>query len=164
MRGVVGRTVEEDVTGADANRATVRRFLDEVLNGRNVEALDEIAAEDYLDHAAFPGQAPGRQGLRRRIAYLVAALDPHWTLYEFIAEGDLVVARWTLAGTQHGEFLGIQPTGREFTLKVIELYRVRHGWMSEHWNVVDMLGLYQQVGLAPGVAAPTEWERMAIPH
>ena len=95
--------------------------------------------------------------MKRRISYLMAALDPHWTLHEFIVEGDRVVARWTLAGTQRGEFLGIQPTGRQFTLRVIELYRVRDGWMAEHWNVVDMLGFYQQVGLAPGAAAPMRW-------
>jgi predicted ester cyclase len=55
-----------------------------------------------------------------------------------------------MTGTQRGEFLGIQPTGKEFTLKVIELYRVRDGRMVEHWNVVDMFGLYQQLGLIPG--------------
>ena len=49
-----------------------------------------------------------------------------------------------------GEFLGIQPTGRRFTLKVIEQYRVEGGRMAEHWNVVDMFGLFQQLGLIPG--------------
>jgi predicted ester cyclase len=133
----------------EANKAIVRRYMDQVLNGRHVDALDEIAAEDYIDHAAFPGQVPGRQGMKYRISYLLAALDPYWTAHDFIAEGDLVVSRWSLAGTQRGEFLGIRPTGREFTLKVIELYRVKDGKMAEHWNVVDMFGLYQQLGLIP---------------
>jgi predicted ester cyclase len=84
---------------------------------------------------------------QRRIAYLLAALDPHWTAHDFIAEGHLVVARWSLSGTHRGEFLGLQPTGREFTLKVIEVYRLKDEKMAEHWNVVDMLGLCQQLGL-----------------
>jgi predicted ester cyclase len=131
------------------NKAIIRRFQEDVLNGRDIDALDEIVAEDYLDHAAFPGQEPGRQGVKRRISYLLAALDPRWTAHEFIAEGDLVVARWSLSGTHRGEFLGLQPTGKEFTLKVIEQYRVKDGQMAEHWNVVDMFGLYQQLGLIP---------------
>jgi predicted SnoaL-like aldol condensation-catalyzing enzyme len=131
----------------EANKGVVRRFMDEVLNGRDIGALDQIAAEDYLDHPAFPGQVPGRQGMKYRIAYLLAALDPHWTAHDLIAERDLVVTRWSLSGTQRGEFLGIPPTGKEFTLKVIEIYRVRDGMMAEHWNVVDMFGLYLQLGL-----------------
>ena len=133
----------------EANKAIIRRFKDDVLNGRDVDVLDEIVADDYLDHAAFPGQEPGRQGVKRRISYLLAALDPRWTAHDFIAEGDLVVARWSLTGTHRGEFLGLQPTGKKFTLKVIETYRIRDAKMAEHWNVVDMFGLYQQLGLIP---------------
>ena len=133
----------------EANKAVIHRFKDEVLNGRDVDVLDEIVAEDYLDHVAFPGQEPGRRGVKMRISYLLAALDPRWTAHDFIAEGDMVVARWSLNGTHRGEFLGLQPTGKEFTLKVIEQYRVTDGKMAEHWNVVDMFGLYQQLGLIP---------------
>jgi predicted SnoaL-like aldol condensation-catalyzing enzyme len=131
----------------EGNKAIIRRFQEDVLNGRDVNVLNEIVAEDYLDHAAFPGQEPGRQGVKWRISYLLAALDPFWTAHDFIAEGDLVVARWSLSGTHRGEFLGVQPTGKEFTLKVIEMYRVKDEKMAEHWNVVDMFGLYQQLGL-----------------
>jgi steroid delta-isomerase-like uncharacterized protein len=143
-----------DVMTIEANKAIVRRFVEEVLNGRNVDVLDEIAADDYLDHVAFPGQAPGREGVKQRITYLLAALDPQWELHDFIAEGDLVVARWSLTGTQRGEFLGIPPTGKPFTLQVIELYRVANGKMAEHWNVVDMYGFYQQIGAVPAPGSP----------
>ena len=80
----------------EANKAIVRRFQQAVLNGRDIDVLDEIVAEDYVDHAAFPGQEPGRRGVKRRISYLLAALDPRWTEHDFIAEDDLVVARWSL--------------------------------------------------------------------
>jgi predicted ester cyclase len=145
-----------DVMTIEANKAVVRRYKAEVLNGRDVDVLDEIATNDYFDHAAFPGQAPGRGGMKQRITYLLAALDPRWTAHDFIAEGDLVVARWSLTGTQRGEFLGIQPTGKEFTVKVIELYRIANGRMAEHWNIVDMFGFLQQIGAipAPETAVP----------
>ena len=58
----------------ETNKAIIRRFMEAVLNGRDLGVLDEILAEDYLDHVAFPGQEPGRRGVKRRISYLLAAL------------------------------------------------------------------------------------------
>jgi predicted ester cyclase len=133
----------------ETNKAIIRRFMEAVLNGRDLGVIDEIVAEDYLDHVAFPGQEPGRRGVKRRISYLLAALDPRWTPHDFIAEGDRVVARWSLTGTHRGEFLGLQPTGKEFTFQVLEIYRIKDGMMAEHWNVVDMFGFLQQIGAIP---------------
>jgi steroid delta-isomerase-like uncharacterized protein len=132
-----------------ANKAIVRRYKVDILNSRDVDALDEVVAEAYLDHAAFPGQLPGREGLKQRVTILFNALDPQWTIHDIIAEDDLVVVRWSHHGTHRGAFLGIQPTGKSFTIGGIDTYRIKDGKMSEHWNVVDMFGLYQQIGLIP---------------
>jgi len=133
----------------EANKAVIRRYKEDILNSRDLTALDLIVAEDYLDHAAFPKQGPGRAGLKQRVAYLFDAFDPHWTVHDIVAERDIVVARWSHSGIHRGEFLRLQPTGREFTMRGIDIYRVTAGKMSEHWNVVDMFGLYQQLGLLP---------------
>ena len=133
----------------EANKAVIRRYKEEILNSRDLAALDVIVSEDYLDHAAFPKQGPGRAGLKQRVAYLFDAFDPHWTVHDIVAERDNVVARWSHSGIHRGEFLGLQPTGREFTMRGIDVYRVTAGKMAEHWNVVDMFGLYQQLGLLP---------------
>ena len=132
-----------------ANKALLRRYKQDILNSRDISALDQVAAGDYLDHAAFPGQAPGLEGLKRRAADLFRALDPIWTIHDIIAEGDIVVLRWSHAGTHIGEFLGIPPTGKTFTLRGIDIYRVRDRKIAEHWNVVDMLGSCQQIGVIP---------------
>jgi len=58
--------------------------------------------------------------------------------------------RWSHTGTHTGEFLGIPPTGKTFVLQGIDMYRVQHGKIAEHWNVVDMLGFCQQLGVRPG--------------
>jgi steroid delta-isomerase-like uncharacterized protein len=134
----------------EANKALLRRYKVGILNNRDIDALGEVAAVDYLDHAAFPGQAAGLVGLKQRIATLFQALDPHWTIHDIVAEKDIVVLRWSHTGTHVGEFLGIPATGRSFTMRGIDMYRVRDGLMVEHWNVVDMLGLCQQVGVIPG--------------
>ena len=87
--------------------------------------------------------------MKQRIETLLRALDPHWTIHDTIGEGDIVVLRWSHTGTHVGEFLGIPPTGKSFTFRGIDMYRVKDGRMSEHWNVVDMLGFYRQIGLIP---------------
>jgi predicted ester cyclase len=131
----------------EANKAIIRRYKIDILNSRDVAALDAIVAADYLDHAAFPGQGPGREGLKQRVAYLFDAFDPEWTVHDIVAEGDIVAVRWSHSAVHRGEFLGLEPTGRKFTMRGIDMYRITAGMMSEHWNVVDMFGMYQQLDL-----------------
>jgi len=133
----------------EANKAIIRRYKVDILNSRDLAALDAIVGDDYLDHAAFPGQSPGRAGLKQRVAYLFAAFDPQWTIHDIVAERDIVVVRWSHSAVHRGEFLGLDPTGRAFTMRGIDIYRITDGMMSEHWNVVDMFGMYQQLGLLP---------------
>jgi steroid delta-isomerase-like uncharacterized protein len=125
----------------EANKAVIRHYKTGILNERDLDALDEVVGEDYMDHSAFPHQGPGREGLKTRIATLWHALDPQWTIHDMIAEGDKVVIRWSHTGTHRGEFLGIPPSGRPFTLGGIDIYRLSDGLMVEHWNVVDLLRL-----------------------
>lgn len=138
------------LTGAtllERNKALLRRYKTEILNSRDLDALAEVAAFDYLDHAGFPGQAPGLAGLRQRAANLFEALDPRWTIDDIVAEDDMVVLRWHLVGRHVGDFLGFPATGKPCVMRGIDMYRVRDGFMCEHWNVVDMFGFVQQVGL-----------------
>jgi len=136
---------------SEASKAIVRRYLLDILNRRDTDALDSVVDADYLDHVAFPGQRPSREGVRQRVATLLHALDPQWTVHDLIAERDLVMVRWTLAGTHRGAFLGVPATGRPILFNGIDIYRVTNGKLSEHWNVVDMLEFYRQVGRQVGM-------------
>ncbi len=132
------------------NKALVRRYYDEVLNGRSVDTLDLIAAEDYVEHDPFPGQGNGRNDLKARARLLLSAFDPcRFTIEDIVAEDDRVVVRWTSTGTHSGDFMGIPPTSRDYTIAGIDIHTVTEGRMSEHWHVVDQLGQMQQLGLIP---------------
>lgn len=135
-----------------ANVAVVRRYKTEILNSRDVDALGEVAAVDYLDHAAFPGQASGLEGLKERARLLFRWFDPHWTIDDVVAARDMVVLRWHFVGRHLGTFLGIPATGATCEIRGIDMYRVRDGRMCEHWNVVDNLGFLRQVGALPDVS------------
>lgn len=133
----------------ETSKALARRVFQEVLNGRNLEVLNELAAADYEEHNPLPGQRTGLDGLRDRYAMVLNAFNPHFTIEDIVAEGDRVVLRWTNSGTHVGEFLGMPPTGKSYSIPGIEIWRVKDGRLAEHWDVVDIFGQLQQLGLLP---------------
>lgn len=133
----------------ETNKALARRFYDEVMNGRNADVIDKLAVADYVEHHPLPGQGTGRDGLRDRVSMLLAGTEPEFTIEQIVAEGDLVVVRWTNTSRHSGAFLGIPPTGRSFTIEGIDVYRVENDRLAEHWHVIDQLGMLQQLGLIP---------------
>jgi steroid delta-isomerase-like uncharacterized protein len=133
----------------EPNKEVARRYYEWVLNDGEVEALDEMAVPDYQEHDPLPGQGTGLQGLKDRVTMLKSGLDSRFTIEDLIAEGDKVVVRWTNSGTNVGEFLGMPPTGKGFTIAGIDIHRLEDGKMAEHWHVVDNFSMLLQLGLIP---------------
>jgi predicted ester cyclase len=138
------------VTGEE-NKLVIRRFVDEVINDQNVDAIDTLVADDFVEHVPFPGQGPGRPGLKHAIELFLGAFpDIRWTLDEQVAEWDMVVSRFTWTGTHRGPFLGIEPTGRRVRVWGVVIDAVRGGKLAESRILMDSLGLMQQLGAIPG--------------
>jgi len=76
---------------------------------------------------------------------------------EIVAEGDRVVTRWTLSGTQIGEFLGIPATGRRISVGGMSLDTVRGGMLVAGVDAWDELGLRRQLGVLPEETGPVDW-------
>ena len=135
---------------AEENRAMIRRFIEEIFNQRNIAALDQYLAADYVDHAVPPGVPPTREGFKGFISGFLAALpDFHYTIEDVIADGDKVVVRLTAQGTQTGEFGGIPATGKHATWTEMHIGRIAGGAIAEHWGEIDNLGMLQQLGIIP---------------
>jgi predicted ester cyclase len=79
--------------------------------------------------------------------------DLHFTVEDMVAEGDKVVYRYSVRGTHKGSFMGIAPTGEQFAVTGIHIYRVADGKLQEEWENWDMLGLMRQLGVIPQPAA-----------
>jgi steroid delta-isomerase-like uncharacterized protein len=112
--------------------------------------VDELVADDFIDHEEVPGLEPDKEGVKKffamfRAAFPDARMEPH----EMLADGDLVSCRATFAGTQQGEFMGLPPTGRRIEINAIDILRVRDGQFVEHWGVMDAMTLMQQLGALP---------------
>lgn len=132
---------------AEANKQVVRRFVDEYQTAANEQSFAELLHPEVVDRSRPPGIAEGAEGVRQQFeAFRAAFPDFHAVIHDQIAEGDKVVTRKVFHGTHRGELMGIPPTGREVQIEVIDIVRIEDGQIVEHWNVVDRLGLLQQLG------------------
>ena len=133
------------------NKAVVRRFVDEVMNGKNLAVLDDILTPTFKGfkvEGVTQGQDPTE--FKQSLAMILNAFpDFHQTIYDWVAEKDKVVTRWTIQGRQQGEYLGIPPTGKHIKATGIDIFRVIDGKLVEHWVEVDILGTLQQLGVVP---------------
>jgi steroid delta-isomerase-like uncharacterized protein len=121
----------------------------EALQGRGeIDRVDEFVRPDFENHTAGPGAPEGAEGVRSGLAAFRAGFPDHDAeVVHLVAEGDLVSTYKTFTGTHTGEFLGIPPTGRRATIRVMDFVRYRDGRIAEHWSVVDIAGLREQLGL-----------------
>jgi predicted ester cyclase len=128
--------------------ADTRRFWEEAFNGRDVSVLDELIAEDYVNHAALPGTPPGPAGQAVVLQRIWAALpDARFTIEHVAADGDVVICTGIMAGTHEGELLGVQASGRRVEWRMCHV--MRHGADGravEHSAIRDDLGLLRQMG------------------
>ena len=127
----------------------VRRFYGQVMGDGDLAALDELATEDYQEHDPFPGQGEGLSGLKTRTEMIRDGLAPSFAVEDVIHDGDKLVVRWVNSGTHVGDFAGIPPTNKSFSIAGIDIFRLRDGKLAEHWHVVDQLSMLQQLGLIP---------------
>jgi predicted ester cyclase len=123
---------------SERNKATIRRLVEEVLNGGRLAVTDELYAPELAAAA------------RRWIAPFRASFpDVHMEVVELIAEGDRVVGRFTCSATHLGAWLGHAPTGRRFErVDEVSIFRLREGRITHVWSLEDTLGRLQQLGLA----------------
>jgi steroid delta-isomerase-like uncharacterized protein len=140
------------------NKTFMRRFYDEVMNQKNLAAIDNFLAPTFVNHSALQlGMLGGGiEEVKQYVSMIQTTFpDLHYTVEDMIAEGDKVVARLTVSGTQQGAFLGIPSTGKHATVTDIEIVRISNGKFVEIWVQADFLGLLQQLGVfpAPGQAS-----------
>jgi predicted ester cyclase len=131
-------------------KRTAERIPLEVLNTGNFGLLDELLAPEFVDHTPQPGIATTREGLRESAMALRKAFpDLRYSIDDAIAYGDQVVHRLTATGTMTGELTGIPATGKRATWTEIHIGRGVNGRLTEHWGLVDQLGMLVQLGIVP---------------
>ena len=134
------------MTTTTANKALVARYYDEVLNQRNLAALDDLLAPDFaswLPDGARLGRAEYRDAV---LASHEGFPDLVVEVLDQLAEGDKVATRWRASGTHGGPFAGIPATGRPVTITAMHLHRVSDAKLIEHWEEINLFRLMRQLG------------------
>ena len=132
-----------------ADEAVVRRFYEEMNNGRKLELAPELFAADHKMHDP---QVPGGEGPDGMVAVVKTyqdAVEGHWGIEEVFSAGDRVVVRWTGSGTHVAEINGIPATNKKISVDAISIHRMAGGKIAETWEVWDTLGFLQQLGVVP---------------
>lgn len=127
------------------NKSMTRVFYAALSQGR-LDVIDELVAEDFVEHEEIPTDADGREGLREMFEGLhVAFSDFAMTIEDMVAEGDKVFVRATMQGIQRAEFLGIPSQGKPMLVPVADVLRFEDGRIMEHWGLMDTGQLMQQL-------------------
>jgi steroid delta-isomerase-like uncharacterized protein len=135
----------------EANKALVRRMIEEGWNKHNLALLDELYA-DCVYYNPATGEIKGEALKQFLASMLVAFPDIRFTIEDLVAEGDKVVTRWSCTGTHRGEFMGLAPTGKQLTPSALDIFRIVEGKVVEERVEFDTLRFFQQLGALPPLA------------
>jgi len=150
----------------EENKAIVRRFYESIggegwtrriREATNREAETEKLLSGYFSEYYAPncfmhateGDRSLEEDIKETAPYFTAFPDLKATVEDLIAEGDKVVARWTMRGTHENTVRDIPATGKKVTVNGVTIKRMTDGKVVEEWALINMLSLYQQVGVAP---------------
>ena len=140
---------------AEEDKSVVRRFVEELWNGRRLDVAGELFHPDCVTHQLRSGSqdAPSRRDpetLKRHVAeWLEGFPDVRFTVEQMVAEAGLVSSRLLFEGTHAGAWLGLAPTGRRVRIRMMTVHRIEGGKIVEDWVLVESLGFFQQLGLLP---------------
>jgi predicted ester cyclase len=140
--------IKAQIAVEEQNKEIVRRTHAEVWSKGNMEIIDELYDTDYIAHWTSGPDTQGLDGLREVILEARTAFpDLTEDIVQIVAEGDLVVTRFSSSGTFEGCIMGISPKNKKVTRQEMAIHRIVNGKIVEQWTVADSLVLMQQLGI-----------------
>jgi steroid delta-isomerase-like uncharacterized protein len=140
-------TQERSALVSDANKAAMRQFFERVYNQGDIAFLDELTTPEFVSHDRG-NPTNDREGVKQIVAAIKAAFpDVAFKADDVIGDDDRVAARFTMRGTQTGEFMGVPPTNKPIVVTGIDIVRFEAGRAVEHWHEWSSMELLQQLGV-----------------
>ena len=121
----------------------------EIISAHRLDRLGELVAPGYVNHNAYAEQ--GLEGVKKVFGAILAGVPDLVVTPEDVfvsADGTKVVGRYRHEGTHTGNFMGWPATGNAFSMRSIDIWRVEAGRFVEHWDELNTLDLFTQVGAA----------------
>ena len=132
------------------NIAASQRLIEEAFNQGNLDVIDELVADGFVDHDPLMGDQDVAGAKQSIAGYREAFPDIHFEIDDVFAAGDMVVYRWTGNGTFENELMGLQPTHEKGDpVRGVTIDRFEGGKVAESWTHFDTLTLMRNVGAVP---------------
>ena len=134
---------------SEDSRALMYRVTNEIWNEGQVQRIDDLIAEDLVDHLELPGlEGDGRERYRASFLMTRAGFPDFRNPIDFVvAENDLAVSYGRMIGSHTGDLMGLPATGRAIDLPTIGILRFANGRAVERWGLTDNMTMMQQLGL-----------------
>ena len=141
---------------ADVKRDLVTEFRKRAFVGRDLAAIDEYLADDFVDHFAPPSDPPGREGVRHRLGRAAEGFHTEGVdvLLHF-ERGDYICQVINIRMRHTGDFMGVAATNKLVRIGGFDAFHIRNGKLQEHWGVYDVSKLPDAVG-----QAAASWDQM----
>jgi len=132
------------------HKATMQRIYDEVFNQGNLDVIDELLADDFVEHQELPPGIPQGKGAPRAYTIMFRSAFPDFRMAveEMLQDGNKVITRVRVSGTHKGEFMGIPPTDNKFDVSAIDIIEFRDDKAIGHWGVMDTAAMMEQLGVS----------------
>ena len=128
------------------NEAAQKKFGEAVNTGK-LEMIRDVVAADAVDHDPAPDQQQGPQGFIDFFTMMRTAFpDLNLDVEHMVTDEDNVSFAYTVSGTHRGPFMGLQPTGKSFSVRGLQIGRFENGQLKERWGSSDELGILKQLG------------------
>ncbi len=133
---------------ADAKQI-VQQLFGEVVNKGNLDRVDELLAPEFVTHTP-QGDLKGVAGFRSYVeAWRTAFPDVRCEVIDVIQEDDRVAWRGRATGTHKRESFGVPATGHSVDFEAMHHGHTRDGQLVEHWVMMDLGAVFDQLRRAP---------------
>ncbi len=136
---------------AESNLDTAKRYAAKVWEAEDpfdADVLDGFLSPRLVRHMSAVAEPLDKAGQIARLQGIKAAFpDVQIKSQDFVADGDVVVARAIFRGTHEGEFFGIPGTGARVTVHLIDMMRFEDGQVVEQWGGPDVADMLRQIGV-----------------
>src|SRR5437870_1544836 len=134
---------------ADSMKAAYKA-VSNAWDAGKVDEFDKYITANSVDHDAMPGQKPGLEGLKEMVKMMHTAYPDMKSTIDYIGvDGDILTARYHMAGTNSGPMMGMPATNKKVNVEGVDMVKWENGKFVEHWGVFDEMGMMKQLGLVP---------------
>lgn len=136
----------------------LRQIVEKGFGNADLHVIDQLIIDNWIEHQV--NLKGGKEVLKKAILSLKRAFsDRKYTLTNYSVNGDIVWVHYKFSGRHTGPFMGYEPTGKEIVIDVMDIARIEHDRLVEHWGIPDRFALMTQLGFFPSPAGKTLTEK-----